>query len=404
MRRVFCSTLLCLVFSLPCYPQSQSPRRLAIPSYVQPTSEEWNKWRSLGSQVLGIMILNLNNGDDTLLNPSAAEAVKRTQESGILVLGYIHTGYAQRDPAEIRAKIDSVIENYKVDGIFLDETPTDCAAPGKYAASNGAFYESLTSYIRSKPGKHLTVLNPGTMPTDDCWMKFADILLTFEEPTLANYQQHYMDHDWVRRYPPERFWHLVYSVPSGDEMQQIVKLAQQRGAGWLYVTDDGPDKNPWDDPASYLSVEAQAWTGVAPQTGKASPSKTFVIEDAPTPRRVFIQWTGLKGARSQVLLDVDQKTSTGYHGYGTSLGADLMLELPGDGSVNLMHYEGNGEDWTWKPVAAHVVLTQPEPGKFRVDFDATPLGSAKTVKIQFRALDKDWNVVSASKVFDWNPY
>jgi hypothetical protein len=54
-------------------------------------------------------------------------------------------------------------------------------------------------------------------------------------------------------------------------------------------------------------------------------------------------------------------------------------------------------------VEAHVTLTQPQPGTNRIEFDATPLGSATTVKIQFLSLDVDWNAVWASKVFDWNP-
>ena len=102
-------------------------------------------------------------------------------------------------------------------------------------------------------------------------------------------------------------------------------------------------------------------------------------------------------------MDVDHKTSTGYHGSGTALGADLMLEMPGDGSVKLMRYNGNGEDWKWTTLEAHVTLTQPEPGMNRVEFDATPLGSATSIKVQFRSLDKDWNPVSASRVFDWIP-
>ena len=81
-----------------------------------------------------------------------------------------------------------------------------------------------------------------------------------------------------------------------------------------------------------------------------------------------------------------------------------MLELPGDGSVNLMRYVGSGEDWNWKTVDAHVKLTQPETGTSRAEFDSAPLGSATTIKIQFRSLDKDWNVTSASKVFNWSPY
>jgi hypothetical protein len=403
MRNRWYLWLLCFVFFLPGYLQAGDQPRLAVPSYVSPTAKEWNAWASLGPQTLGIMIINLNNGDDTRYDRAIAAVVKGTQESGILVLAYVYTRYAQRDPAEIRTKIDGVFESYHVDGIFLDETPTDCKAPGKYATSNLAYYEALADYVRHKPGKHYVILNPGTLPEEDCWMKAADILLTFEEPTLANYEKNYVDREWLHRYPPERFWHLVYSVPSVDEMEQVVKLARQRGVGWLYVTDDGPDKNPWDEPASYLATEAREWTGIEPGTPKSASPPSSKESVTPAPRRVSIQWSGLKGARSQIFLDVDQKTSTGYHGFGAALGADLMLEMPGDGSVKLMRYNGNGEDWKWITLEAHVTLTQPQPGLNRVEFDATPLGSAATIKIQFRSLDQDWNAVSASKVFDWIP-
>ena len=386
--------LLCLVFFLPFCLRAADQPRLAVPSYVSPTAKEWNAWASLGSQALGIMMINLNNGDDTRYDAAIAAAVKGTQESGIRILAYVYTRYSQRDPAEIRAKIDGVFESYHVDGIFLDETPTDCKTL--------AYYEALADYIRTKPGKHYVVLNPGTLPEEECWMKAADILLTFEEPTLANYEKNYVDRDWIHHYPPERFWHLVYSVPSRDEMQKVVKLARQRGVGWLYVTDDGLDKNPWDEPASYLATEAKEWTGIDPVIVKNTPPSSRESATSAL-RRVAIQWSGLMGARSQILMDVDHKASTGYHGSGTALSADLMLEMPGDGSAKLMRYNGNGEDWKWTTLEAHVTLTQPEPGMNRVEFDATPLGSLTTIKIQFRSLDNDWNPVSASKVLDWIP-
>ena len=396
METRWCVWLLGFVFFFPNCLQAGDQPRLAVPSYVSPTSKEWNSWSSLGPKTVGLMVLNLNNGDDTRYDAAVAAAVKSTQESGILVLGYIYTHYADRNPAEVRAKIQGVFASYRIDGIFLDETPTDCTAPGKYAASNLGYYQALADDIHRSPGKHYVVLNPGTVPPDDCWMKVADILVTFEEPTIANYEKDYSNREWIHHYPPGRFWHLVYSVPSVKEMDHVVKLARQRGAGWLYVTDDGADRNPWDTPASYLAAEARAWTGTEPA---ASARNGFLSAT----RRTSIQWSGLNGARSQILLDVDQRTATGYHGLGTSLGADLMLELPGDGSVTLMYYTGSGEDWKWSQLEAHVTLTQPQPGMNRVEFDANALGSATAVKIQFRSLNKDWKAVSASKVFNWIP-
>lgn len=390
-QRLFATASLMVLTALtgPAHAQEDSSPRLAIPSYASPASAQWTQWQSLGSPVVGIMVLNRNNGDDVSVDPAWVRSVKSAQASGILVLGYVHTGYAHRNPDEILAKIDGVYTGYGVDGIFLDETPTDCGANPPGAITNLAYYQALAKFIRGKSGKHLVVMNPGTTPPDNCWMGVADVLVTFENPSLAGYQSKYIDAAWTHAYPPSRFWHLVFSVPTVAEMQQVAALAHQRGAGWLYVTDDGPDGNPWDNPATYLAAEAKAWTGIEPVLPAAS-------------RRTFIQWGGMKAPRMQIFLDTGQKGRR-FSGAGTDLSPDLVIEVPGDGSVQLMRYAGSGDDWLWKPLNAHPVLSQPQPGTFRVAFDADSLGPATDFKIRFRILDHDWNPVSVSKVMTWKP-
>lgn len=372
-------------------------KRLAIPSYAPPGTEQWRTWQSVGPQALGIMIVNLHNGDEVRFSAPAAAAVKSAQDAGITVLGYIHTGYGKRDPQEVVAKIDAVFKNYAVNGIFLDETPAECNEANKWAGSQVRYYEGLADYIHQKaaPAKSVVVLNPGLTPTEDCWMKFADILVTFEQATLENYQRKFEDRSWTQKYAPERFWHLIYSVPSAAEMTTAVGLARQRRAGWLYVTSDGPDGNPWNDVPAYLAEEASAWSGHAVQLTSADAGENHA------PKRVSIKWRAPQKAKSQILLDVDQKRSTGYHGPELSIGADVVIEVPGDGSVNVMSYAGAGTDWKWTPAAAHAVLTSPEPGVNIVEFDATPLGNANTAKVQFRRLGDDWSPVFTSDVVRW---
>ena len=97
----------------------------------------------------------------------------------------------------------------------------------------------------------------------------------------------------ARSYDPDRFWNLIYSVPTAKEMQQIAELTHRRGVGWLNVTDDGADGNPWDTPATYLAAEAKIWTGEEPAV-------------PPAPRPVSIQWSGMKGSRAEILMDSRQ--------------------------------------------------------------------------------------------------
>ncbi len=207
------------------------------------------------------MIVNLNNGDDTSFDPTVLTAVRKTQEKGISVLAYTYTGYGTRDPKIVNAKVKAAFDNYHVDGIFFDEAPTDCGEVNSYEQNSLEYYRRLTDYARTFEGATLTVLNPGTQAPTDCgWMSIASIVVTFEDATYATYRDTYIDYPWMHVYGRERFWHLVYAVSDATEMQKTLELARQRRAGWVYVTNDGLDGNPWDNLPSYWASEARAVT------------------------------------------------------------------------------------------------------------------------------------------------
>src|SRR5579863_10647632 len=90
---------LLLLFSLSSAIPSPAQSRIAIPSYLNPGSGQWGAWRGLGSSSVGIMIVNLNNGDDTSYYASVDQAIRITRKNGIFVVAYVYTGYGQRDPA-----------------------------------------------------------------------------------------------------------------------------------------------------------------------------------------------------------------------------------------------------------------------------------------------------------------
>ena len=216
---------------------SPAQSRIAIPSYQDPGSTQWSEWRALGSSSVGIMIVNLNNGDDTAYYASVDQAIRNTRKKGIFVVGYVYTGYGQRDPAVVLRKVDAVFRNYLVDGIFFDEVPTDCAA-NSVAGSNYRYYQNLADHVRrNQVGGRIVILNPGTQPSDDCWMSIANILVTAESNGVQDYVQNYQAESWFRRYPPDRFWHIVYGVPSPAQMNDVIALSLKRGASWVYVTD-----------------------------------------------------------------------------------------------------------------------------------------------------------------------
>jgi hypothetical protein len=111
----------------------------------------------------------------------------------------------------------------------------------------------------------------------------------------------------------------------------------------------------------------------------------------------------MKGKRTQIFIDLHTKGQSTYRGITAGFAPTFMIQLPGDGSVDLLEYQGSGDDWKWVPVPAHIALTHPSPGLDRVDFEVAPLNPGKNFSVVFRSLDDAWNPVASSKALPWHP-
>ncbi len=358
--------------------------RIGVPSYQDPGSPQWTAWAGPGAAAIGMMIVNLDNGDDETYYPTVDRAIRATRKQGILVLGYTYTGYGARDPKIVRRKIDAVYRNYLVDGIFFDEVPTDCSASNSFLPTQFLYYESLTNYVREKAGARITVLNPGTFSPSDCWMGITNILMNWEDKGLANYRNNYVDFAWVHKYPPERFWHIVYGM-STDQLPAALELAKQRNAGWVYLT--GEIANPYASPPQYWAAENAAVEQQAVQAPFASAwPDSLDSQGARLRGRTSIRWSGASTANWQIFLDTDQNSKTGYHGGGIAVGAEYMFETD-NGTARLWQYTGTGVDWSWTEVAVNAALDLLDSGVQSASFDTTVLGGTKALNLQIRALN-----------------
>jgi len=357
--------------------------RLGVPSYQDPGSPQWTAWAAPGAKAVGVMIVNLNNGDDETYYPNVDRAIRATRKQGIFVLGYTYTGYGARDPKIIRQKIDAVYRNYLVDGMFFDEAPTDCNASNPFLPTQFLYYEALTNYVREKAGARVTVLNPGTYSPSDCWMGITNILMNWEDQSLANYKSNYVDYAWVHKYPPDRFWHIVYGM-SADQLQAALELAKRRNAGWVYLTQE--TGNPYASPPHYWVAESRAVKGQAVQAPFASAwPNSFDAQGGRALGRTSIRWSGAGAASWQIFLDTDQNSKTGYT-RGIAVGAEYMFETDG-GTAHLLRYAGTGSDWNWTEVAANADLEPLDPSVQTASFDTKGLGGTQALNFQIRALD-----------------
>jgi len=383
------------VLSALCVASLPGQVRLGAPSYQDPGSAQWAGWAAPGAQAVGIMIVNLNNGDDETYYASVDRSIRATRKKGIFVLGYTYTGYGARDPKIVQRKIDAVYRNYLVDGIFLDEAPTDCNASNPYFSTQFLYYQQLSNHVREKAGARLTVLNPGTYSPGDCWMGIANILMNWEDQGLETYRTGYVDYPWVHKYPPNRFWHIVYGM-GADQVPEALELAKQRNAGWVYFTNE--ISNPYASPPKYWAAEAAAVEQQVVQSPYATGWPDSENENGLRARgRVSIRWSSTSGSQWQVFLDTDQNAKTGYRGGGLALGAEYLLQ--GDtGGARLWRYTGSGTDWSWIEVAAKAELDALDGGVRAVSFDTAGLGGARTLNYQIRALDASGSPLGDSYV------
>jgi len=214
--------------------QAATAQTMAVPAYFYPGSY-WTQLDQARPGV-GVAVMNPDSGPGAAPDPNYVAAVRSAKAAGITVVGYVYTSYGSRSIAAVESDINNYYSWYPdLNGIFLDEASTNCA--------DEPYYATLHSYVKSKGGAALTVLNPGTQ-TNQCYEPAADILLTFEGSD-QQYVNSYSAPSWVAHYPASHFWHVIYGTPTVSAMATAVQLSKARNAGYVYVT-SASLPNPYD--------------------------------------------------------------------------------------------------------------------------------------------------------------
>jgi len=220
-------------------------QRTLWPAYIYP--DWWNgdasawarfgDYASVGADRGGSMaVMNPASGPGSASVLDYTAAVNYARAAGQRVVGYVHTSYGARPLVDVKAEVDAYYGWYPVDGVFVDEMSTDSVTQ--------PYYRDLYTYIRTKPGQHVVVGNPGTAAATD-WQvktttKVADSIVLFED-VQAVYST-WTPPAWVASYPASTFGHLVHGA---TDLAAAVAHSKTTNCGWRYVTDDVMP-NPWD--------------------------------------------------------------------------------------------------------------------------------------------------------------
>src|SRR2546427_3506757 len=216
---------------------------IVIPLYTYPTDGSWAatlQARNAHPNVPIIAVINPSDGPGGSSDSNYVQGVKNFQAAGIIVIGYVATGYASQLISSLESQIISYKTWYSVNGIFFDEMTS---VPG-----NENYYSTLNTYVKSL-GMTMTMGNPGTS-VPSSYIGTLDSLCIFEQgglPTLS-YLSSYSGH------PKSNFAYIGLSVSS---LNTSYEVSSSNYVQWIYITDAGGG-NPYDVLPSYFMNEVAA--------------------------------------------------------------------------------------------------------------------------------------------------
>jgi hypothetical protein len=191
-----------------------------------------------------VACFNPSNGDFSSRDTNLGNGLAKWKAAGIKIIGYTYTKYGARPAADVKKAID----NYKTfypevsHGIFFDEM--------KNTTGSEAYYSDLTAYVKSK-GMLFTMGNPGTTQIDS-YFPTVDCVLIYESaglPSVSTVQQRTLGQ------PASKCGIIPHTV--SNFTSQFVKDVKPY-VGYIYITNDGADGNPWDSLSLYSESILQA--------------------------------------------------------------------------------------------------------------------------------------------------
>ena len=270
--------------------------------YYKNENSQWGK--VLDVDHLGFTIINNANGAGAEKSTDFEKQVAIARGKGVKILGYVHTGYGQRDKTEILSDVKKHIEWYNVDGIFLDETISGWTAEQVALIPH---YQELHDEIKKLNSRLFVVANPGTN-TIEAVLPTADIFMTYESNanqyiTAKDYKNRdiIITQPYYRNLPKTKFWHVVYGV-TPENYLKVMERAQKEHVGHIYFTDKMKEDNKKPDyskaPSPYLLDVQEAWA--SGKSAYKSYLKTVDLEARLTKLIKELEQTDHEGEQPQV--------------------------------------------------------------------------------------------------------
>ena len=288
---------------------AQAATGLIIPLFTEDSSERLSEVNEIIQVKLAypvvpiIVVLNPDGGPGSWVDPVIASEVKDMQIAGIIVVGYVPTGWGSASISSVESEMSTYLSWYGVNGTYLDQMPNwnynSPTGTWYYGGPDGefipAYFTTLSQYGNSI-GMTQVVANSGAdVPSD--FIGSVNVIGTFENgylPSLsltAGWASIAGVGGWHTEYSKSNFMFFSYAVSSLDP---AYLLAASDYVGYLYIT-NGTGTQPYNQLSPYLDQMASLLASSNPATVRIT-VQSVMLNGASTPEGLWVTVTQRGGS------------------------------------------------------------------------------------------------------------
>jgi Spherulation-specific family 4 len=288
MKKITALSNLVLLFGLLQLPANAV--QLIVPAYFAPSpaglppvtntpngTADWNtliaaqQAQTANNQASIVAIVNPNTGAGNAFSTAYFQQVYTDfYNAGGTLIGYVPSGYVGQSinptascQASTAQTVVGCAQAYQslypniISGIFVDEFGIQAGTnPNLTATQVTDFYTQIYNGIKSIDANWTVFGNPGSNAPIDFLRQGnnggANTLITYED-IAANYPTN-VPSGYVNNFQSSTFGNFVLQTPQSS-LQSIIDTAVSRNVGYIFVTDDGTDGNPYDRLPTYFANE-----------------------------------------------------------------------------------------------------------------------------------------------------
>jgi Spherulation-specific family 4 len=254
-----------------------TPTPAGLPTPTTPNGVDWDRLiaaqqtQKANNQLPIVAIVNPNTGAGNDYGQAYfTQAYTDFHNAGGTLIGYVPSGYvgqlrnpeASCQPSTVQSVVDcakayQTLYPNLLSGIFVDEFGIQTGTnPDLTDSEVRTFYTQVYDGIKSLDANWTVFSNPGSnTPIDSVRQGTsggANTLITYEN--TAAYFAANVPSDYVNNFPSSTFGNFVLQAPQSS-LQSIIDTAVSRNVGYIFVTDDGADGNPYDRLPTYFADE-----------------------------------------------------------------------------------------------------------------------------------------------------